>query len=65
MLKSLPESLQDQAVEHLREYIKVMQDELEWDRQFKKSKNELVVAARRAKKGIAAGRSKSMDHDRL
>jgi hypothetical protein len=65
MLESLSESAQDRAVEHLREYIKEMQDELEWDRQFKKSKKGLVAVARRAKKAVSEGRAKPMDYDRL
>lgn len=37
MMESLPEPVQDQVVEHLREYIFDLQDELGWDRQFKKT----------------------------
>jgi hypothetical protein len=31
MLESLPETAQEQVVEHLREYVEDVRDELEWD----------------------------------
>ncbi|MGH7799242.1 MAG: hypothetical protein ACREOW_01260 [Thermodesulfobacteriota bacterium] len=65
MMESLPEPVQDQAVEHLREYLLDLQDELEWDRQFKKTQKQLVAAARRAKQEIARGRAIPMDYDKL
>jgi hypothetical protein len=34
MLESLPEEAQERVVEHLREYILDLQDELEWDALF-------------------------------
>jgi len=53
MLESLPETVQDQVVEHLREYFADLQDELEWDSLFKRTQPQLVAAARRAKQEIA------------
>ena len=35
LLESLPKTVQDQAVEHQREYLADLQDELEWDNLFK------------------------------
>ena len=35
MLESLPEPAQDQVVEHLREYLEDLQDELQWDALFR------------------------------
>lgn len=49
MLESLPEPTQNQVVEHLREYLQDLQDEIEWDNQFKKTQQQLVTAAQRAK----------------
>ena len=65
MIESLPETAQDQVVEHLREYLEDLQDELRWDTQFKKTQRQLVAAARRAKKEIAKGRAKPLDYDQL
>jgi len=31
MIESLPETAQERVVDHLREYITELQDELEWD----------------------------------
>jgi len=65
MLESLPEEVQERVVEHLREYILDLQDELRWDALFKRTQDKLVVAARRAKEEIAAGKAEPMDFERL
>jgi hypothetical protein len=65
MMETLPESAQNQAVEHLREYIATMQDERDWDELFESTQSQLIVAARQAKDEIAADKSKPMDFDRL
>ncbi len=65
MIESLPEPAQAQVVEHLREYLQDLQDELQWDALFKKTQSQLVAAARRAKQEIAQGLAKPMDYDQL
>ncbi len=65
MMESLPEPAQGQVVEHLREYLEDLQDELQWDALFKKTQPQLVAAARRAKQEIARGLAKPMDYDQL
>ncbi|NKQ36768.1 MAG: hypothetical protein HF973_14290 [Chloroflexi bacterium] len=65
MIDTLPEYAQDQAVEHLRDFIADMQDEIQWDDLFQKTENQLVAAARQAKQEIAAGQAKPMDYDQL
>ena len=65
MLQSLPEAAQERAVEHLREYILDLQDEMLWDDQFSRTEEQLIAAARRAKTEIAAGKAEPMDFDRL
>ena len=65
MLESLPENMQDQVVEHLRDYIEDLQDEIEWDISFKKTQQQLVVAARRARQEIAEGQAKPLDYNQL
>ena len=65
MLESLPEAAQDRVVEHLREYIEILLDDLEWTESFKRTQEQLVEAARRAKQEIAEGHAKPMDLDRL
>ena len=64
MMESLSEDAQDQVVEHLREYLEDLRDELQWNESFKK-KDKLVAAAQRAKQEIAEGRAKPMDYDQL
>ena len=65
MLESLPEPMQDQVVEHLREYLADMQDEFAWSTQFKRSQPQLIAAARRAKQQIAEGLAQPLDYDQL
>jgi len=65
MLESLPEEVQERVVEHLREYILDLQDELQWDALFKRTQDKLIAAARRAKEEIAAGKAEPMDFERL
>jgi len=57
MLEPLPNDLQEQVVEHIREYITDLEDEKRWDASFKRTQDNLVAAARKAKQEIAAGRS--------
>jgi len=65
MLESLPETVQDRVVEHLREYLADLQDKLEWDRLFQRTQPQLVAAARRAKQEIAQGHAQPLDYDAL
>jgi hypothetical protein len=65
MMESLPEAAQVQVVEHLREYLEDLQDELQWDALFKRTQPQLVAAARRAKQEIVQGLAKPMDYDQL
>ena len=65
MMEALPESLQNQVVEYLRDYIADMQDEMEWDAQFANSQDGLVATARRARQEIDAGKAVPMDYDQL
>lgn len=65
MMETLPEVIQNQIVEHLREYITELEDELHWETSFKSTQDQLILAARRAKQEIAEGKAEPMDLDRL
>ncbi len=65
MMETLPEPVQAQAAEHLREYLADLQDELRWDSLFERTQPQLVAAARRARQGIAAGLAQPLDPDKL
>lgn len=65
MLESLPEALQDRVLEHMRDYIEDLRDEVKWDRSFSRTQGTLVEAARQARKDIVAGKSAPMDMDSL
>ncbi len=65
MLESLPEPLQEQAVERLHEYIAEMRDEQKWDKSLAKTQTKLAAAAKRARKEIADGKAQPTDFKRL
>jgi len=61
LFETLPEPLQENALEHMREYINDMRDERKWNSSFSNTQNRLAVAAQQARKEIAEGKSKPMD----
>ncbi len=65
MVESLPDAAQEQVVEHLREYIATLQDDLQWEAAFKKTQPQLIAAARRARQEIAAGKAIPLDCNQL
>ena len=65
MLESLPEAAQDQVIEHLREYIENLRDEMRWNSSFETTQTRLLEAARRARQEIAEGKATPMDYEQL
>jgi hypothetical protein len=65
MVESLPDELQEQVVEHVRAYLAELEEEKLWATSFKRTENNLVAAARKAKAEIAAGLSSPMDYEQL
>ena len=61
MLETLPEQLQDRVVEHVREYIEDLRDEARWNESFSRTQENLVAAARQARKAIAEGKATLLD----
>lgn len=61
MIESLPEDEQDRVVDHLREYILELEDELEWDQQFRETQSQLVAAAKKAREQSARGEAKPLN----
>lgn len=65
MMESLPEDVQSQVAEHLREYIYDLQADLQWDNSFLRTQHNLVEAARRVKREIAEGKTEPFDYNQL
>jgi hypothetical protein len=65
MLEELPEAVQNQIVEHMREYIEDIRDEARWESTYTETRGRLVSAARQAKREIADGQAKPLDYDQL
>ena len=65
MLESLPENVQERAMDHFREYLADLIDELAWDAEVEKTRPQLVEYARQARQSIAEGKAQPLDYDRL
>ncbi len=65
MVESLPDDLQEKVVAHIRDYITDLEDEKRWDNSFKQTQDNLVAAAQKAKREIAAGQSMPLDYEQL
>ena len=65
MIEILPETTQTQVVEHLREYLSDLQDEIQWEDTFGKTQKKLVAVARKAKQQIASGQARPLDYSQL
>lgn len=63
MMESLPEPVQDQVVEYLRDYIADLQDEIEWELSFQKRQQQLIATAQRARQEITEGHAEPMDYN--
>lgn len=61
LIEALPDPVQIQVTEHLREYIADLQDEQQWDAAFNRTQSALIAAARQAKQQKAAGQSTTID----
>jgi len=65
MLESVPDSLQEGVVEHMRDYIEDVRDEAEWKESFCRTQDKLVAAARQARQEIAGGKASPLDIEKL
>ncbi|MEG3923531.1 MULTISPECIES: hypothetical protein [unclassified Microcoleus] len=63
IMESLPETIQDKVVEHLREYLEDLRDEEQWNLSCENTQQSLIVAAQRAKQEISAGKAQPLDMD--
>jgi len=65
MMETLPETMQNQIVEHLQDYVAEVQDEIQWDVSFNKAQEQLIAAAQRARQEISAGDAEPLDYNQL
>jgi len=63
IMESLPETLQDKVVEHLREYLEDLRDEEQWNLSCENTQQSLIVAAQHAKQEIYEGKAQPLDID--
>jgi hypothetical protein len=65
MIESLPEPVQERALEHMQQYIEDIRDELKWSDSFGNSHNKLIAAARQAREEILQGKATPMNVEAL
>ena len=65
MIKTIPESMQSSVLDEIQAVITEKHNELEWNIQFQQSQENLIAAAKKIKKEIAAGLAKPMDYKKL
>ena len=65
MVESLPEPVQERALEHMQQYIEDIRDELKWNESFGNSQNKLIAAARQAREEIMQGKATPMNVEAL
>ena len=65
MIESLPESVQERALEHMQQYIEDIRDELKWSDSFENSQSKLIAAARQAREEILQGKATPMNVEDL
>jgi hypothetical protein len=61
MMRTLPDSTQQQVADHISNYIADLKDDMRWDESFKKTEPNLIQQARLAKQQIAEGKASRMD----
>lgn len=65
MIESLPEPVQERALEHMQQYIADIRDELKWSDSFGNSQSKLIAAARQAREEILQGKATPMNVEDL
>ena len=65
MIESLPEPMQERALEHMQQYIGDIRDELKWSDAFGNSQSKLIAAARQAREEILRGKAAPMNVEDL
>ena len=63
IMESLPETLQDKVVEHLREYLEDLREQDRCNLSFPNTQQSLIMAAQRAKQEVYAGKAQPLDID--
>lgn len=65
MVETLPEPMQEQVADHLREYIQELQDEMKWEQAFGRTQSQLEAMAQRAAREIEKGMAVSLNEQQL
>lgn len=65
ILEPLPLEVQNQAAEHIREYLHDLQHDARWDEVFNSTREGSVIDAQRARQEIAKGQAQPMDYNQF
>lgn len=64
MMERLPEPVQRQVLDHLRDYIDDLEEEATWDQLVAQSETHLIAAAQQARREIKEGKASPLDFDK-
>jgi hypothetical protein len=65
MINSLPLAIQERILEDVQEIVADAIDESDWQIKFERKQEKLMMAARRVRRQVAAGKAKPIDHSKL
>ena len=65
MVENIPDVFHDRVLEHMREYIDSLCEEVQWNDSFSNTQNKLIAAAKQARKEIAEGKSTPLNLEKL
>jgi hypothetical protein len=65
MMETLPQPMQEQVVERMREYLLELESEQRWDETFSKTQDRLIAAAKQAKEEIKEGKAQPLEINQL
>ncbi len=65
ILDTLPKTLQERTLEHVREHIQDLREEQQWQESFDRTQDALTVTTQKARKEIAERKTTPIDMDSL
>jgi hypothetical protein len=65
MIELFPDNYQEKVVEHLRDYISDLEDDIKWEIKFKNTQSKLTNIAQKVRNQITEGKTKEFDFEKL
>jgi hypothetical protein len=65
MIEKLPEPLEARVLEHMRDYIEDVREDVCWNESFAKTQDKLIAVACKARQEISEGKATPLDINEL